>query len=574
MVKTILVIEDEASLRESILTILKIEGFEVLGASTGRKGVELARAHLPDLIIADIMMPELDGYDVLRELRQQSITATIPFIFLTARSTWDDMRRGMELGADDYIPKPFHSQELIASIRTRFEKQALLESERLRALSHYLVEAQETERARLAHELHDDIGQLLNGVKVTLGMSKHLPSHALGSIVAEAEHVIDAIIARLKQLSRDLRPALLDTLGLLPALHQFLEQHPLHAQGKLTFSHQGLEHRFPPEVETTVYRIVQKTFNEITRSAPDTEVQLSIWTDPNALCVEILDCNSSSDLKTTVHLNPATTLTEIVERVTLLGGQFLIESTPEHHTRIFAQLPIVLPVAQDVPGDDARATEGATRVVLADSRDWIRQGLRTLFESEPGVHIVSERASLDAVAATCAHERPDVLIIDPTMPEGSPFDLIATIKEAAPDTRILVLSTQVEAIFIAEIFRSGATGYAFKESRADDLRQALRAVAAGDRYISATLAIDSIEAYLQPGERAPDQDPHDILTERELEILQLIVEGYKSTEIADMLSISPRTVETHRANMKRKLDVRTQANLIRFAIEHNLITDT
>ena len=96
--RTLLVIEDEAPLRESIITILTIEGFEVIGASNGREGVELAREHSPDLIIADIMLPELDGYGVLRELRQRSSTATIPFIFLTARSNWDDMRRGMELG--------------------------------------------------------------------------------------------------------------------------------------------------------------------------------------------------------------------------------------------------------------------------------------------------------------------------------------------------------------------------------------------------------------------------------------------------------------------------------------------
>lgn len=600
--RTLLVIEDEAPLRESILTILTLEGFEVIGASNGLEGVELAREHSPDLIIADIMLPGLDGYGVLRELRQRSSTATIPFIFLTARSNWDDMRRGMELGADDYIPKPFHSKELLAAIQTQFEKQSTLESARLRALSHFLVEAQESERTRIAHELHDDIGLILNGLKVTLGMSKHLPNHAMRAIVNEAENVIDSIINRLKQLSRDLRPAILDTLGLLPALHQFLEQHPFMAKGQLHFSHQGLERRFPSELETTFYRIVQKTLDEIEHSAPEANLWLNMWADSEVISLEIEDRNKNVDLKTNFNTNPAAVFVEMIERVTLMGGQLMIESTPNTRTRVFAQLPItvsarrptpqvaalsglsgVTPVLEAGDVEDTPESETVTqsqksqvpklRIALADTHDWIRQGLRTLFEADADVKVVSEIQRLEDAGAECERQKPNLLIIDPTLPDEEPFGMIAGIKERAPDTHILVLSTQVEAVYIAEIFRSGATGYALKESRADDLRTAMRTVAAGKRYVSPSLVIERIDSYLSDGDPEPDTQPQDILTQREIEVLQLIVEGYKNTEIAEILSISPRTVETHRANMKRKLDLRTQANLIRFAIEHNLTTD-
>jgi len=120
----ILVIEDEEPMRANIVDMLEIDGMEVMSAKNGRVGVQLARDHLPDLIICDIMMPELDGYGVLAELRQSTATATIPFIFLTARADRSDVRQGMDLGADDYLTKPFTRAELLKAVSTRLAKQA------------------------------------------------------------------------------------------------------------------------------------------------------------------------------------------------------------------------------------------------------------------------------------------------------------------------------------------------------------------------------------------------------------------------------------------------------------------
>lgn len=125
----ILVVEDEESLREDILEILRFDNFEVYGAENGITGVEKAREIHPDLIICDIMMPERDGYGVLLELRSDPSTAMIPLIFLTARASREDQRRGMELGADDYLTKPFTQPELLAAISTRLEKQAMVRRE-------------------------------------------------------------------------------------------------------------------------------------------------------------------------------------------------------------------------------------------------------------------------------------------------------------------------------------------------------------------------------------------------------------------------------------------------------------
>ena len=121
--KRILVIEDQPVMRRNIQTILEMEGFEVVAADNGKKGLEAARKNPPDLILCDVMMPEMDGYGVLTALRQDQRTATIPFIFLTAKGEKTDLRTGMNLGADDYLAKPVSSEELIAAIGARFHRQ-------------------------------------------------------------------------------------------------------------------------------------------------------------------------------------------------------------------------------------------------------------------------------------------------------------------------------------------------------------------------------------------------------------------------------------------------------------------
>lgn len=122
MKKTILIIEDNDDIRESSVEILELADYEVLQASNGKVGVDLAQRHLPDMILCDIMMPELDGYGVLYLLSKNPETSNIPFIFLTAKAERADMRKGMEMGADDYLTKPFDDMELLNTIESRFQK--------------------------------------------------------------------------------------------------------------------------------------------------------------------------------------------------------------------------------------------------------------------------------------------------------------------------------------------------------------------------------------------------------------------------------------------------------------------
>lgn len=144
-------------MRENLLDLLDAENFEAIGAENGKIGVELANTHLPDLIICDVMMPELDGFGVLTALRASPVTETIPFIFLTAKSDTMDLRQGMFLGADDYLTKPFTRSELLGAISVRFEKKATLEKHSQKKLE----ELRNSITLSLPHELRTPLNVIL-----------------------------------------------------------------------------------------------------------------------------------------------------------------------------------------------------------------------------------------------------------------------------------------------------------------------------------------------------------------------------------------------------------------------------
>ncbi len=167
--KKILVIEDELTVRSNILEILEFEQFDVVGAENGLIGALWAQEYLPDLVICDVMMPEINGYEVLGALRQNPMTATIPFIFLTAMADHSDRRRGMELGADDYLTKPFTADELLAAISTRFAK-------------HQVVMQQYNDERQKNEALKQEVQQLQHHVDTNNKLLKQFPQEVLNVI--------------------------------------------------------------------------------------------------------------------------------------------------------------------------------------------------------------------------------------------------------------------------------------------------------------------------------------------------------------------------------------------------------
>jgi two-component system response regulator NreC len=211
-----------------------------------------------------------------------------------------------------------------------------------------------------------------------------------------------------------------------------------------------------------------------------------------------------------------------------------------------------------------------TTILLADDHRIVRQGLRALLEAEPDLQLVGETG--DGLEAVQLAERlePDVVVLDLMMPSINGLEATRQISESCPRTQVIILSMHADEGYVLESLRNGAAGYVLKDSSADDLVRAVREVVKGRRYLSAPLSERAIEVYMQKARETPP-DPYETLTNREREMLHLTAQGHSSTEIAERLSISPRTVETHRANMMHKLDLHSQTDLIRYALKRGII---
>jgi two-component system response regulator NreC len=208
--------------------------------------------------------------------------------------------------------------------------------------------------------------------------------------------------------------------------------------------------------------------------------------------------------------------------------------------------------------------------VLADDHHLVRQGLRALLETEPTLRVVGEAGDgLEAVRLV-ADLQPHVMILDLMMPGLGGLGAIREVTRRAPGTRVVILSMHANEAYVLDALRSGAAGYVLKEASAAELVEAVREVAAGRPYLSRSLSRRAIEAYADKARAAP-ADAYEALTPREREVLQLTAEGHTSAAVAARLGLSPRTVETHRANLMRKLGLHGQADLIRFAIQRGLL---
>ena len=209
------------------------------------------------------------------------------------------------------------------------------------------------------------------------------------------------------------------------------------------------------------------------------------------------------------------------------------------------------------------------RLLIIDDHQLVRSGLRRLLESEEDMTVEDEAGTAyDAVRLARLH-KPDVVLLDVVMPGGSGLDAIPEIREAAPDARILTLSMQDDPSYVRQAFASGASGYVLKEAADDELLTAVREVADGGRYVDPQLGARLAAADAAAAAEAA-ADP---LTDREREVLRLLALGHTNQEIAQMLYLSVRTAETHRARIMQKLRLTTRAELVRYAIDHGLLAE-
>jgi two-component system response regulator NreC len=210
-------------------------------------------------------------------------------------------------------------------------------------------------------------------------------------------------------------------------------------------------------------------------------------------------------------------------------------------------------------------------IVLADDHPVVRRGMQTLLEVEPDFAIIGEAGDGLESVRLVENLQPDVLILDLMMPGLSGLEALRIIRKRSPRTRVVVLSMHDTHAFVAEALMNGATGYVLKGSDELNLVRAVREAAGGRRFLCPPVTERAIDAYIEQA-RAASLDPHDTLTAREREVLQLTAEGKTGPEIAARLHISHRTVENHRANLMRKLLLKNQSELVRYALRRGLIS--
>jgi two-component system, NarL family, response regulator NreC len=211
-----------------------------------------------------------------------------------------------------------------------------------------------------------------------------------------------------------------------------------------------------------------------------------------------------------------------------------------------------------------------TTIALAEDHHLVRQGFKLVLTAEPDFKLVGEAADgLEAVQLV-DKKKPNVLLLDLMIPRLHGLEVTRQVHRDNPGTRVIILSMHADEPYVMEALRNGALGYVLKDCTAADLVLAVRTVVAGRRYLSPILAERALTGYVEhPG--ASELDIYETLTNRERLVLQLAAEGKTSAEIATALFISPRTAETHRANLMRKLGMRSQTDLVRFAIRRGII---
>ena len=208
--------------------------------------------------------------------------------------------------------------------------------------------------------------------------------------------------------------------------------------------------------------------------------------------------------------------------------------------------------------------ERIVRVVLADDHPIVREGLRLLVDAQPDMRVVGEAADGEAACRMTSALQPDILVIDMSMPVLGGADATVRVRRECPGVKVLALTVHEERAYLTQLLRAGASGYVLKRAAPSELVRAMRTVAGGGTYIDPSLAGTLVEGYLD-AEAAADAPAPDVLSDREREVLMRIAQGFSNKEIAAVLALSVKTVETYKARVSEKLALRSRVDMVRYA---------
>jgi signal transduction histidine kinase len=343
---TILIVDDEPSARETLMAMLEGQGYQLELAVNGFEALQTAERVRPDLILLDVMMPGMDGFETCRRLRSTPQIAEVPIIILTALDNQASLMRGIESGADDFLSKPVERRELVARARTitRLNRYRTLmeQRENLRDMAERVIIAQEEERKRISRELHDDLGQALTTHLLDLRNLQEdvsAPGKALFARLQMLHDQTNEIFSTIHRLAQDLRPPALDTLGLKLAMQTYCADFTRRTHLPVNFEADQTLPALPDVYNITLYRALQEALTNIVKHAQASQVWVEISVEDDMIVLTVQD-NGIGFVYGLSQPN-SIGLTGLRERLTLAGGNLRVTSTPKRGTILSVYLPLV-----------------------------------------------------------------------------------------------------------------------------------------------------------------------------------------------------------------------------------------
>jgi signal transduction histidine kinase len=342
---TLLIVDDDPTARETLVSMLEGKDYQLELVTNGAQALQTLDKLQPDLILLDVMMPGMDGFEVCRRIRSNPKLAEIPIILLTALDDRASLLMGIESGADDFISKPVDRHELNARVRTitRLNRYHILmeQRENLSKMAERLIAAQEQERQRISRELHDDLGQALTTHLLSLRDLQSDPSVPAGTVFDRLQSLYDQsyeISVKIRTLAHNLRPPMLDALGLKSAMQTHCSEFTHRTKLPIHFEVDPDIPAFPDVYEITLYRVLQEALTNIIKHAEATEVWVDLTVEDKTLSLTVQDNGHGF----VIGENPSNGigLAGLHERVTLAGGKFNVSSSPVRGTILLAQFPL------------------------------------------------------------------------------------------------------------------------------------------------------------------------------------------------------------------------------------------
>jgi signal transduction histidine kinase len=342
---TILIVDDDPTARETLVAILDGEGYDLQLAKDGIQALKMLEQLQPDLILLDIMMPAMDGFEVCRRIRSTPQLAEVPIILLTALDDRGALLKGIESGADDFLTKPADRRELTARVRTitRLNRYRTLmeQRENIRLMAERVVSAQEEERQRISRELHDDLGQALTTHLLALRNLQEDLSLPVEVMFERLQALYDQsyeIFVKIRRLARDLRPPVLDALGLKVAMQTYCTEFTRRTHLPVIFEADTSLPELPDVYNTTLYRALQEALTNVVKHAQASQVWVDLSVEDDMVNLTVQD--NGIGLSEGKSESNGIGLAGLRERITIAGGTLNVSSTPKRGTVLSAQFPL------------------------------------------------------------------------------------------------------------------------------------------------------------------------------------------------------------------------------------------